>query len=455
MNECRILSPLGMLGYGFPMDSFEAGLARRPHLIGADAGSTDGGPHKLGAGVGIVSRAATKKDLRAIVRGGFRVGAPIVIGSAGGSGAAAHMAWTREILEEILREDGARVRVAYVHAHLDKEFLKAELGAGRIHPLRNVPELTDKAIDSATCIVGQMGAEPIIGALEAGAQIVVAGRAYDPACFAAFAIWKGFPAGPAWHLGKILECGALCAVPGSAGDAMWGVLRHDGFTVEPLSPARACTETSVAAHTLYEKSHPYRLPGPGGTLDLSACTFRQVDDRVVEVRGSRFEPSRPYTVKLEGAELVAYRTVLMCGVRDPMLIAGLEAAQAAVVARTREYFEHISPADYQILFHHYGRDAVMGSSEPLRGAGLPHEIGLVMEVVAPTQEMADAICAFARATLMHYHYPGRKATAGNLALPFAPSDVSLGPVYRFNVYHLLEVEDPCAIFPVELVEYGA
>jgi hypothetical protein len=455
MNECRILSPLGMLGYGFPMDSFQAGLARRPHLIGADAGSTDGGPHKLGAGVGIVSRAATRMDLRAIVRGGLGVGAPIVIGSAGGSGAAAHMAWTREILEEILREEAARVRVAYVHAQLDKEFLKAELGAGRIRPLRNVPELTDKAIDSATCVVGQMGAEPIIGALAAGAQIVVAGRAYDPACFAAFAIWKGFPAGPAWHLGKILECGALCAVPGSAGDAMWGVLRHDGFTVEPLSPARACTETSVAAHTLYEKSHPYLLPGPGGTLDLSACTFRQVDDRVVEVKGSRFEASRPYTVKLEGAELVAYRTVLMCGVRDPLLIAGLEEAQAAVVARTREYFEHIAPADYQILFHHYGRDAVMGSSEPLREAGLPHEVGLVMEVVAPTQEMADAICAFARATLMHYHYPGRKATAGNLALPFAPSDVSLGPVYRFNVYHVLEVEDPCAIFPVELVEYGA
>ena len=101
------------------------------------------------------------------------------------------------------------------------------------------------------------------------------------------------------------------------------------------------------------------------------------------------------------------------------------------------------------------RDAVMGSSEPRRETALPHEVGLVMEVVAVTQEMADTICAFARATLMHHHYPGRKATAGNLALPFAPSDVPLGPVYRFNVYHLLEVEDPCVIFPLELVEYGA
>lgn len=455
MDECRVLSPLGMLGYGFPVQSFEAGLARRPHLIGADAGSTDGGPHKLGAGVGIVSRAATKKDLGAIVRGGLGVGAPVVIGSAGGSGAAAHLAWTREILEEILREERLPARVAYVPAELDKEFLKASLAAGRVQPLRNVPALTDKAIDSATCIVGQMGAEPIIRALEAGAQIVVAGRAYDPACFAAFAIWKGFPAGPAWHLGKILECGALCAVPGSAGDCMWGVLRRDGFTVEPLSPARVCTETSVAAHTLYEKSHPYLLPGPGGTLDLSHCTFRQVDERTVEVQGSRFHAARSYTVKLEGAELVAYRTVLVCGVRDPVLIAGLEGAETAVVARTREYFDRIPPSDYQILFHHYGRDAVMGASEPLRNAGLPHEIGLIMEVVATTQEMADTICAFARATLMHHHYPGRKATAGNLALPFAPSDVPLGPVYRFNVYHLLEVEDPCGLFPFELAEYSA
>jgi hypothetical protein len=423
-------------------------------VIGADAGSTDGGPHKLGAGVGIVSRAATKKDLGAIVRGGLEVGAPVVIGSAGGSGAAVHLAWTREILEEILREARRPVRAAYVHAELDKEALKTALAAGRIRPLRNVPPLTDKMIDSATRIVAQMGAEPIVRALEAGAQVVVAGRAYDPACFAAYAIWKGFPAGLAWHLGKILECGALCAVPGSAGDAMWGVLRHDRFTVEPLNPARACTETSVAAHTLYEKSHPYLLPGPGGTLDLSGCTFRQVDDRAVEVRGSRFEPAPAYTVKLEGAELVAYRAVLVCGVRDPVLIAGIEAAEAAVVARTREYFDRIPPDDYRILFHHYGRDAVMGPSEPWREAP-SHELGLIMEVVAPTQEMADTICAFARATLMHHHYPGRKATAGNLALPFAPSDVPLGPVYRFNVYHLLELDDPCGPFPVELVEYGA
>jgi hypothetical protein len=453
MDECRILSPLGMLGYGFPRESLARGIARRPHVIGADAGSTDGGPHKLGAGVGIVSRAATKKDLGAIIEGGLEVGAPVVVGSAGGSGAELHLQWTLDILEELARERRWGVRVAYVRAELDKEWLKEELGAGRISPMRNVPPLTDKAIDSATRIVAQMGAEPIIRALETDAQVVIAGRAYDPACFAAYAIWKGFPAGLAWHLGKILECGALCAEPGSAGDAMWGTLGYDSFVVEPLNPARRCTETSVAAHTLYEKSHPYLLPGPGGTTDLSACTFRQAGERAVEVRGSRFVPSPAYTVKLEGAELLAYRTVVVAGIRDPGLLATLRDAEAAVLERTREYFDTIPADEYQVIFHHYGVDGVMGATEPLGALARPHEIGLVIEVVAPTQEQASTICAFVRSTLLHYGFPGRKATAGNLAFPFAPSDVPLGPVYRFNVYHLLEVADPCALFPVEVVEY--
>lgn len=63
MNEIRVLSPVGMLGYGFPEESFKNGIDKKPHVIAVDAGSTDAGPHKLGAGVGIVSKEATKKYL--------------------------------------------------------------------------------------------------------------------------------------------------------------------------------------------------------------------------------------------------------------------------------------------------------------------------------------------------------------------------------------------------------
>ncbi len=55
----------------------------------------------------------------------------------------------------------------------------------------------------------------------------LAGRAYDPAVFAALPIRRGFNPGLALHLGKILECAAIAASPGSGSDCMLGLLRHD------------------------------------------------------------------------------------------------------------------------------------------------------------------------------------------------------------------------------------
>ncbi len=45
---------------------------------------------------------------------------------------------------------------------------------------------------------------------------------------------------------------------------------------------------------------PYFLPGPGGVLNLKACTFTQVNEGEVYVSGSRHEET-PYALKLEGA----------------------------------------------------------------------------------------------------------------------------------------------------------
>ena len=50
MPEFRLLSTSGLLGYGFPEESLTTGMAREPHMIGVDGGSTDPGPHYLGSG---------------------------------------------------------------------------------------------------------------------------------------------------------------------------------------------------------------------------------------------------------------------------------------------------------------------------------------------------------------------------------------------------------------------
>ena len=74
-----------------------------------------------------------------------------------------------------------------------------------------------------------------------GADVILGGRSYDPSLFAALAIKNGFDKALALHMGKILECAAIAALPGSRSDSMFGYLQQDGFILEPLSPLRKCT----------------------------------------------------------------------------------------------------------------------------------------------------------------------------------------------------------------------
>ncbi|MBI5112473.1 MAG: acyclic terpene utilization AtuA family protein [Rhodovulum sp.] len=456
LDEFRILSPTAILGYGFPEASFAAGLARDPHVIAVDAGSSDPGPYYLGAGEPFTDRAAVTRDLRLMLRAGRARNIPVIVGSAGGCGARPHLDITVAIVREIAAEEGLSFRLAVIAADIDRDALLAAQARGALVPLPPGPEATADDVRASTHLVAQMGAEPLVAALAAGADVIVAGRAYDPAVFAALPLAHGFDAGLAVHLGKILECAAIAAVPGSGGDCMLGTLRRDHFLVEPLAPERRCTVVSVAAHTLYEKSDPYRLPGPGGVLDLTATTFAQEDERTVRVAGSRML-TRPYTLKIEGAAPVGFRTVSIAGVRDPSFIAQVDTILDAARARVAANFAGtLAPESWRLLFRLYGRDGVMGTSEPLRTIATPHELGLIIEAVADSQAIADTIVSFARATLLHLGYPGRIATAGNLAFPYSPSDFHAGAVYRFSVYHLLTgIDDPCALFPITLEEVGA
>jgi hypothetical protein len=127
------------------------------------------------------------------------------------------------------------------------------------------------------------------------------------------------------------------------------------------------------------------------------------------------------------------------------LIEKLEEVQQQVVSSVKEQYKEVDPTSYTINFINYGKDGVMGKLEPEPEAS--HEIGVLFEVLANEQELANAICASVRSTFMHFDYEGRKSTAGNLAFPYAPSDIPFGPVYEFSVYHLMAVTDPCEYFP--------
>ena len=83
--------------------------------------------------------------------------------------------------------------------------------------------------------------------------------------------------------------------------------------------------------------------------------------------------------------------------------------------------------DYHLNFRRYG-DA-------------QSNMCVVIDVVGKTQAIADMICALARSRMLHCDYTGRKSSAGNVAFPFSPSDIHVGEVYEFSVFHLADVED--------------
>lgn len=450
-DELKILTPVGMLGYGIPAEHFWRGVDRGLDAIIVDSGSTDPGPYQLGLGAMLVSRQAYMSDVSLLLQACAERKIPLIISSAGGPGIDRHVDDMVGMIREIAADRSYRFKLATIYSDVDRDVVHRRLDAGRIVECGPSGDLTHEAVDQATNLVAQMGAEPFARVLaeRPDVDIIVSGRSYDPAPYAGLCSLHGIDPGVFWHMGKIVECGANCAEP--KGRVILATVRRDSFDLEPMNPAERCTPASVAAHTLYEKSRPDLLAGPGGVLDLREPRYEPLDERRVRVSGSVFHRSERYSVKLEGAAVIGYRTIFIGGIRDPILIGQLDGFLDAVRKRTAAAYPELDTGEATMVFHVYGRDAVMGELEPLKHV-VPHEVGLLGEVTAPTQDLANAICSSARIAVLHLPYPGQLATSGNFAIPLNPPENPIGSVCRFSVYHLMEVDTPDELFPVRYLE---
>jgi hypothetical protein len=247
-KEIRLLSTSAILGYGFPEASLRAGMDREPHVIGVDGGSVDPGPHYLGSGKPFCSPIAIRRDLRLMLHAAIGANIPLVIGTCGGAGGAPHLELAAAMAREIAREDGLHFKLATIQAEQDKASVKRRVAAGRVRPLAHQPPLTDEVIDRSARIVAMMGPEPFIEALDSGAQVVLAGRASDPASWAAAATRAQLPPAPAWYAGKMLECGATSSPSGRIMSNASQPIRP-GAARRCRSPITRCTKTAVRSIT--------------------------------------------------------------------------------------------------------------------------------------------------------------------------------------------------------------
>lgn len=223
-----------------------------------------------------------------------------------------------------------------IFSGIDKTIIFDRLKASRITGCGTcVPALTEGDIEATPRVVAQVGPEPFIDAMEADPDfdVIIGGRAYDPAPYVAYSMFqlkRRYPNlseqqleerhGGFLHMGKIMECGGQCSTPKSHG-AVATVYQDGVFDVRPIAAESRCAPLSVAAHSLYENTRPDILRGPGGALHLDAAKYEQLEDnRTVRVRGAEFKSSaasgQPYQLKLEGAKILGYRSIVLGSVRD-------------------------------------------------------------------------------------------------------------------------------------------
>jgi hypothetical protein len=366
------------------------------------------------------------------------------------------------MIEEIASELGLTFNLGLIYADLSRDFLAARIAAGS--SIRRVPveyfgeQLTEADVEGCTEIVAMMGPEPVMEAFRRGADVVLAGRASDCCVIGAYGMLNGADPALALHMGDIMECGESAMIdvdgvtrtPGANRIPVVGTLRGDHFLLQPGHPGMACTVVSVSAHSMYERASHTTVELPGCMLDKRTSRLEQVDPRTVKVSGTS-RAARPYSVLVEGARHAGWRTISILGARNPRMIASLDAIVEQEKSSTEHRFRRHGRVE--IHTHLYGMGAVLGPSEP-PATQPPREVGIVIDVVADSQELAHDAAEDVALKIAFSRYPGRTTTAGNVGYLFSPNVIDVGQVFETGIYHELPLADPLEVFGVELRRVG-
>lgn len=452
-KELRILCPNGHLGFSpTKEESFHLGAATRPDYYCSDSGSDDIGPAPLGADRSPSLKVWQKHDLELMLVAAREQGVPMIIGSAGDTGSNSRVDMFVEMIREIAKEHNMPpFKLAYFYSEVDKEVLKEKVSNGvLIEGLDSRDSLTIEELDKTERIVAVAGVHPYIKALDMGADVIIGGRSSDIAIFAAPAIREGFPENLSYYLGKVLECASFCAEPYGAKESVLGTITHEDVKVTAMAPWQRCTVASVAGHAMYERSNPYYEYFAGGMLDMSECVYEQYDDNTTRITNPKYVPvNGKIRVKLEGSTKVGEMYIGIAGVRDPYTIKNID----KVLQLAREQVEErFGKEGYQLHYRVYGKNGVMGELEPIKEIK-SHELGIVIQGIAPTKEMAEEVAMIGTRQIFYARLPEVKGTAGTAA--FVVDEVlPATPSFKWSLNHVIEVDDPMEFFDVKLVEIG-
>lgn len=443
----RVLIPSGALGLGYDKEALSRGVALKPDLIAIDGGSTDSGPAYLGRGVSKYATQSTKAEWQGLIEARAIAGCPLVIGTAGTCGTDSTVDWLYGITLEILADLGLSAKIARLYSEQDP----AIIAKTPITPLAAAPAVDADTINSCTHIVALAGAEHIQAALNTGADIIIAGRTTDTAIITALPLQNGDNAGGAWHGAKIGECGALCTTAPQSG-VISVEFDAQGFTITPMGATATATPHTVSAHMLYENSDPFILYEPGGHLDVTGATYTALTAQSVRVTGSVWVPSDVYTVKLEGARITGYQTIMLATLRDAHYVAhaqewcdDIAAKHAAKVSARMD----LDPTTWHVELRIIGQNATLGDLE--NNTPDMAELGVLAIITATDQTTSNTLGKLMNPFLLHHQLTADEEMP-TFAFPFSPPEVDRGAAYEFVLHHVMELADPMDAFRLEVTD---
>ncbi len=459
MNSVTVVTPTGCIGNrGINREALHRAVVEgAADVIAVDAGSVDCGPWYLGAGEEHSPQLNIEWDFDAILEVAIPRRIPVIIGSAGGSGARPHVERTLKVVRAVAAARNLRFRLAAIYSDVPPGALLQRLSGALVEGAVRSPDgapLSIVDVESSDVIVGMMGVGPIIDALRAGADVIVAGRAVDAAVIAAYPISQGFDIGLAYHMGDIMECAESCAEEirptlralGHNRIPIVGRITTDAFFVHPAADTLACTPESCLMHSAYERTDLKSIKVPEGTIDRSRAHYERADAHTTRVSGTRFV-EEPYSVLFEGVRQIGARSIFPFAIRTPRMIAQLDEILADVDCIEQSVFGHAG--SFKIHWHRYGQNAVLKGAET-EAAG--HEVGLLADVVADTQQLAHDVAYDLFTRIGFWRYPGRYTTAGNIAVTLSPAVIDAGPVFEFSIYHSVPIDDYRRIFRCEFAD---
>jgi hypothetical protein len=104
-----------------------------------------------------------------------------------------------------------------------------------------------------------------------------------------------------------------------------------------------------------------------------------------------------------------------------------------------------------LYFHIFGKNGVLKELEPVKESKA-HELGVVVEVIADNDALAQKITDFVLRMFFFARIPGVKGTAGTAATTRLPMRAT--PGYKWSVNHTMRINDPLELFPTHIIDAG-